>query len=138
MGFGEGSRIHPGGVSINEWLLNISTLLYVIALIGASTYLPRYAVSLGASETSVSLLASSYAAASIPLVPRWSLFVIGINLFVLLCFLTHRDVIASLWSSRDFHLPQRDHGISMGSLVAVEPSGTGLPSMLGSPKPFWA
>jgi MFS family permease len=39
----------------------------VIALIGASTYLPRYAVSLGASESSVSLLASSYAAASIPL-----------------------------------------------------------------------
>ncbi len=67
MGFGVYSRILPGGVSINEWLLNISTLLYVIALIGTSTYLPRYAVFLGASEASVSLLASSYAAASIPL-----------------------------------------------------------------------
>jgi MFS family permease len=67
MGFGVCSRILPGGVSINEWLLNISTLLYVIALIGASTYLPRYAVSLGANEASVSLLASSYAATSIPL-----------------------------------------------------------------------
>jgi hypothetical protein len=36
--------------------------------------------------------------------------------------------MASLWSSRDFHLPYRDLGISMGSLVAVEPSGKGLPS----------
>jgi hypothetical protein len=35
----------------------------------------------------------------VPLVPRWSLMVIDINLFVLLCFLIHRDVIASLWSS---------------------------------------
>jgi hypothetical protein len=26
----------------------------------------------------------------------------------------------------------------MGSLVAVEPSGMGLPSMLKNPKPFWA
>ena len=34
----------------------------------------------------------------------------------------HRDAIASLWASRDFHLPQRDLGISMGSLVAVEPA----------------
>ena len=41
-------------------------------------------------------------------------------------------------ASRDFHLPHRDLGISMGSWVAVEPSGMGLPSMLGSPKPFWA
>jgi hypothetical protein len=66
------------------------------------------------------------------------LIVIDINLFVLLCFLTHRDAITSLWSSRDFHLPQRDLGISMGSLMAVEPSGTGLPSRLETPKPFWA
>jgi len=66
------------------------------------------------------------------------LIVIDINLFVLLCFSIHRDAIASLWLSRDFHLPHRDLGISMGSWVAVEPSGMGLPSMLGSPKPFWA
>jgi hypothetical protein len=57
-----------------------------------------------------------------PLVPRWLLILICL---VLLCFLTHRDAKASLWSSRDFHLPQRDLGISMGSWVAVEPSGTG-------------
>jgi hypothetical protein len=71
--------------------------------------------------------------AQLPLVPRWLLIVIDINLFVLLCFLIHR--VFSPVASRDFHLPQRDLGISMGSLVAVEPSGT---SMLGSPKPFWA
>ena len=41
-------------------------------------------------------------------------------------------------ASRDFHLPHRDLGISMGSWVAVEPSGMGLPSMLKNPKPFWA
>jgi hypothetical protein len=41
-------------------------------------------------------------------------------------------------ASGDFHLPQRDLGISMCSWVAVEPSGTGPPSMLGTPKPFWA
>ncbi|MDT7894750.1 MAG: hypothetical protein RQ855_00945 [Desulfurococcales archaeon] len=70
-----------------------------------------------------------------PLVPRWLLILICL---VLLCFLTHRDAKASLWSSRDFHLPQRDLGISMGSWVAVEPSGTGLPSMLETPKPLWA
>jgi len=52
--------------------------------------------------------------------------------------LIHRDAIASLWLSRDFHLPQRDLGISMGSWVAVEPSGTGLLSRLKTPKPFWA
>ena len=41
-------------------------------------------------------------------------------------------------ASRDFHLPHRDMGIPMGSWVAVEPSGMGLPSMLKNPKPFWA
>ena len=41
-------------------------------------------------------------------------------------------------ASRGFHLPHRDLGISMGSWVAVEPSGMGLPSMLKNPKPFWA
>mgnify|MGYP000432679168 CR=1 FL=1 len=40
-------------------------------------------------------------------------------------------------ASGDFHLPHRDLGISMGSPVAVEPNGTGLPS-LETPKPFWA
>jgi hypothetical protein len=64
--------------------------------------------------------------------------VIDINLFVLLCFLIHRDVITSLWSSRDFHLPHRDMDIPMGSWVAVEPSGMGLPSRVETPKPFWA
>jgi len=40
----------------------------------------------------------------------------------------------------DFHLPQRDLGISMGLLVAVEPSGMELPSRARprTPKPFWA
>ncbi|MDT7890041.1 MAG: hypothetical protein RQ885_13850 [Desulfurococcales archaeon] len=37
----------------------------------------------------------------------------------------HRDVIASLWISRDFHLPHRDLGISMGSPVAVKPAERG-------------
>jgi hypothetical protein len=60
-----------------------------------------------------------------PLVPRWSLIAIDILLFVLLCFLIHRDVIASLWSSRDFHLPHRDMDIPMGSWVAVEPAERG-------------
>ncbi len=41
-------------------------------------------------------------------------------------------------ASRDFHLPHRDLGISMGSWVAVEPSGMGLPSRVETPKPFWA
>jgi hypothetical protein len=50
--------------------------------------------------------------------------------------LIHR--VFSPVASRDFHLPHRDLGISMGSLVAVEPSGMGLPSMLKNPKPFWA
>jgi len=35
-------------------------------------------------------------------------------------------------ASGDFHLPHRDIHIPMGSLTAVEPSGTGLPSTLGS------
>jgi hypothetical protein len=56
----------------------------------------------------------------------------------LLCFLIHRDVIISLWPSRELHLPQRDLGISMGSWVAVEPSEKRLPSRLGTPEPFWA
>jgi len=38
----------------------------------------------------------------------------------------------------DFHLPHGDMDIPMGSWVAVEPSGTRLPSMLKNPKPFWA
>jgi hypothetical protein len=41
------------------------------------------------------------------LVPRWLLIITDINLFVLLCFLIHRDVITPLWSSRDFHPPKR-------------------------------
>jgi hypothetical protein len=32
--------------------------------------------------------------------------------------------------------PDRDLGISMGSLVAVEPSEKGLPSRLKTPKPY--
>jgi hypothetical protein len=41
-------------------------------------------------------------------------------------------------ASRGFHIPHRDMDIPMGSWVAVEPSGTGLPSRLKNPKPFWA
>jgi hypothetical protein len=70
-----------------------------------------------------------------PLVPRWLLILICL---VLLCFLTHGDAKASLWLSRDFHLPQRDLGISMSSWVAVELSGMGLPSRVETPKPLWA
>jgi hypothetical protein len=40
----------------------------------------------------------------------------------------------------ELHLPYRDLGISMGSWVAVVPSGKGLPSRsrLKNQKPFWA
>jgi len=47
--------------------------------------------------------------------------------------LIHRVLIPV--ASGDFHLPHRDLGISMGSWVAVEPSGTVLPSMPRTPKP---
>jgi MFS family permease len=58
-----------GGVrlTLDDWLLNISTLLYVIALLGVVPYLPRYAVGLGAGELEVSMLATSYAITSIAL-----------------------------------------------------------------------
>ena len=46
--------------------------------------------------------------------------------------------VFSLVASGDFHLPHRDLGISMGSWVAVESSGMGLPSRVETPKPFWA
>jgi hypothetical protein len=39
-------------------------------------------------------------------------------------------------ASGNFHLSQRDLWISMGSWVAVEPSGKRLPSRLETPKPF--
>lgn len=54
-------------LTLNDWILNISTLLYVISLLGIAPYLPRYAVALGASETEVSLLATSYALTAIAL-----------------------------------------------------------------------
>jgi hypothetical protein len=38
----------------------------------------------------------------------------------------------------DFHLPHRVLNTSVGSWVAVEPSGKRLPSRLETPKPFWA
>jgi len=37
-------------------------------------------------------------------------------------------------SSRDFHLAHRALGIPVGSWVAVEPNGTGLPSTLNPPR----
>jgi hypothetical protein len=37
-------------------------------------------------------------------------------------------------SSRDFHLTHRDSEIPVGSWVAVEPNGTGLPSTLNPPR----
>ena len=74
------------------------------------------------TSTYVTVTAAAPGAAS-PLVPRWSLIVIDILLFVLLCFLIHR--VFSPVASGDFHLPHRDLGISMGSWVAVEPSGKG-------------
>lgn len=48
-------------------MLNISTLIYVIALIGIAPYLSRQAVALGASEREVSFLATSYAITAISL-----------------------------------------------------------------------
>ena len=60
-----------------------------------------------------------------PLVPRWLLIVIDFLLFRLLCFLIHRDAIASLWSSRDFHLPHRDMDIPMGSWGLLSPAALG-------------
>ncbi len=52
-------------LTINDWLLNISTLLYVISLLGVVPYLPRYAIGFGASEAEVSMLATSYAITAI-------------------------------------------------------------------------
>jgi len=37
-------------------------------------------------------------------------------------------------ASRDFHLAHRDLGIPVGSWVAVEPNGTGLPSTTSPPR----
>jgi len=37
-------------------------------------------------------------------------------------------------SPRDFHLAHRDLGIPVGSWVALEPNGTGLPSRLSPPR----
>jgi ACDE family multidrug resistance protein len=56
-----------GRLTLNDWLLNISTLLYVIALLGVAPYLPRYAIGLGAGEIEVSMLATSYAITAIAL-----------------------------------------------------------------------
>jgi hypothetical protein len=50
--------------------------------------------------------------------------------------LIHRVLI--LWPSRDLHLPHRVLDTPVVSWVAVEPSGTGLPSRVETPKPFWA
>jgi hypothetical protein len=55
----------------------------------------------------------------LPFVPRWS-------------FPSFRGF--SGVSSRDFHLAHRDFGIPVGSWVAVEPNGTGLPSTFNPPR----
>jgi hypothetical protein len=49
--------------------------------------------------------------------------------------LIHRDVITSLWPSRDFHLLYKGLRISMGSPVAVVFSGKGLPYRLKARSP---
>ena len=56
--------------------------------------------------------------------------------FGLLCFLIHRDVRASLWPSPH----STSWAICPKRLLgrAVKPSGTELPSILKTPKPFWA
>jgi len=48
--------------------------------------------------------------------------------------------MVSLWPSRDFHLSHRVLDTPVVLWVAVEPSGTGLPSrvMPRTLKPFWA
>jgi MFS family permease len=56
-----------GRLTLNDWLLNLSTLLYVVSLLGVAPYLPRYAISLGASELEVSMLATSYAITAVAL-----------------------------------------------------------------------
>ncbi|MDM7275795.1 MAG: MFS transporter [Thermoprotei archaeon] len=56
-----------GGLKANDWVLNISTLLYVFSLLGVVPYLSRYAVSLGAGGFEVSLLGPSYAVTAIGL-----------------------------------------------------------------------
>jgi predicted nucleic acid-binding protein len=61
---------------------------------------------------------------------------IDINLFWIVLLLDPQGCYNIPVASRDFHLPHRDMDIPMGSLVAVEPSGKGLPSMLKNPKPF--
>ncbi|MEM4558651.1 MAG: MFS transporter [Acidilobaceae archaeon] len=54
-------------LTVNDWILNIATLLYVASLLGVAPYLSRYAVALGASQSEVSLLATSYALTAIML-----------------------------------------------------------------------
>jgi hypothetical protein len=70
--------------------------------------------------------------------PRWLLIIADINLFGVALPLDPQgfDPVAS----GGFHLPHRDLVIPIVSLVAVEPSGTMLPSRarLKNPKPFWA
>lgn len=56
-----------GGLTPSDWILNASTLVYVVALIGIAPYLSRQAVALGASEREVSFLATSYAVTAISL-----------------------------------------------------------------------
>jgi len=73
-----------------------------------------------------------------PLVSRWSLIVAGIHLFGAAVLLDPQGCYNIPMASGDFHLLHRNLGISVGLPVAVEPSSTVLPSMLGTPKPFWA
>ncbi len=62
-----GLRRARGGLKANDWVLNISTLLYVFSLLGVVPYLSRYAVSLGAGSFEVSLIGPSYAVTAIGL-----------------------------------------------------------------------
>jgi hypothetical protein len=67
---------------------------------------------------------------------RWLLIVAGILLFWVALLLDPQGFDPVVIGG--FLLPQRDLGISMGSLVAFKPSGKGLLFMLKNPKPFWA
>jgi hypothetical protein len=66
------------------------------------------------------------------------LVIAGIHLFRVALSLDPQGCNNIPVASGDLHIPQRDLGISMGSWVAVEPSGMGLPSRIETPKPFWA
>jgi hypothetical protein len=66
------------------------------------------------------------------------LIVIDINLFWIVLLLDPQGYYSIPVVIEGPHLPHRVLDTPVVLLVAVEPSGMGLPSMLKNPKPFWA